>query len=200
MFLKSVALFVNIYLQFVFVQAQLIVVHESYMINGEELTNMLPHIRAQLRTQLSDRANDAIDFAADRLDERNIQSLNFREDQKHFIFDFYLPTQAGNVQHLFTDQQRQVFPRVYQNGHANGHPSNEYNQSIKLYGNGVIRQEYSIMWERKENGEKIEYKEITFLDTVNESVIFKQLIVYTDSNGEVLTIEQTNKKNYKINN
>ncbi|KAL7071831.1 hypothetical protein ACQ4LE_008747 [Meloidogyne hapla] len=78
----------------------------------------------------------------------------------NFIFDFYEPDEAGIVQYLFTDQQRQVHHPVHQNGHANGHdnghPLNVYTQDITLYGTGEIKQEYSVKWENHQNGEKID--------------------------------------------
>uniref|UniRef100_A0A1I8BRZ2 DUF3883 domain-containing protein n=1 Tax=Meloidogyne hapla TaxID=6305 RepID=A0A1I8BRZ2_MELHA len=137
----------------------------------------------QLRRKLFNEARYAIKYAINEIVTRNREQVKFRD---------------GPTQHII--QHDGAVHQVQQNGQINGQQPDEYTQNVKLYGHGAIKLEYSIMWKNRENEEKIEYISISFFYPMNKYVYFKQEIVYTESDGTIITIEQTNKQKYNINN
>uniref|UniRef100_A0A1I8BQ01 Pep_M12B_propep domain-containing protein n=1 Tax=Meloidogyne hapla TaxID=6305 RepID=A0A1I8BQ01_MELHA len=164
----------------------------------------LPNIniyKEEVRERLFNDAYVAIEYARFQLTITDNQSIALQNGARHFTFT------ANNVHHLFNDEQRQVHHPVHQNanghtnGHANGHvPPDEYYQHTILYRNdGIIHLEYSIMWRSREDGEEIEYIEISEFNPVTKYVYFEQNIVHTANDGTIVTIFQTTGQDYNIN-
>uniref|UniRef100_A0A914NK20 Uncharacterized protein n=1 Tax=Meloidogyne incognita TaxID=6306 RepID=A0A914NK20_MELIC len=111
--------------------------------NGVELTNMLPHMKQNLRNRLFHNASTALINAGIRL-----QHVNNDFDEQHFGLETQDQIEITiqrhgpheNVDHIVTnaDASTHHYGHVHDNGHANGGQiPNYFTQEINHFGYGT---------------------------------------------------------------
>uniref|UniRef100_A0A915ME63 Uncharacterized protein n=1 Tax=Meloidogyne javanica TaxID=6303 RepID=A0A915ME63_MELJA len=138
--------------------------------NGVEFTNILPHMKVNLRSYLINNANTALINARNRLHEVVEILIELNGTDEHIVFD--------------DDASNHHNGHAYGNGHANvGHLQNYFTQELKHFGYAENKYIYKIKWQNQQSLENVEYIEIQ-----------------ETNDGNILAVYQSRTQQYNINN
>uniref|UniRef100_A0A915LW71 Uncharacterized protein n=1 Tax=Meloidogyne javanica TaxID=6303 RepID=A0A915LW71_MELJA len=148
--------------------------------NGVELTNMLPHMKENLRNQLFHNASTALINAGIRLQHVNndFDEQNFgleTQDQIEITIQRHGPHQ--NVDHIIP---------------------NYFTQEINHFGYGTNGYVYKVKWQLSQNLDNVEYVEMFSYNQGEKVAVFTQNIRHETNDGNILAVYQRRIQHYNI--
>ncbi|KAF7636291.1 hypothetical protein Mgra_00004278 [Meloidogyne graminicola] len=179
---------------------------EYYSINGGQLNNMLPHMKAALRQQLFNNAYLGIIHAREELPPPNPNEPEYFEDHHNdendmsesYHFALYHQNLYNLIEPLPNNQQitnlnlpviNQPMDQYYLNNNNINLP-NQFNQSITFNGNGEFEIIYFISCKHQNNFERIDYSEKHIFNTATSIIELEQSIMHLNNDGSIVRILQ----------